>query len=529
MDQWTSLARNVYPLLTNPFLDLLFLFAVLCAIAMCVTICETFRSLDTYRARCVLVLASCIFMTLLIGVITAYKWPVDLILASPFAYVLCSGCFVLFPLTLSFFMRPEYVSFKFMEGLSINLRWLMHLMIGMIIFFLNVLLLAVYLHSQNSTSTEATFGNAVRKAILLLENYFNLFVVVVPWLVLVVLIASRALVVVVEEVTLRPGSLMLYVVMWWLCSSIAVCTCYSYFPDVQQLTDARERLNDWNYFVSCHYILLVCVCVVLWLISAKIIKECPSQSSGFVVWFVALMCVVVFLAVVAITFTSPWTPPSSEDLSSSQTSLGCLRKCKCPLPTADVTSTTTFTTTIAATATIAVTETVFTGNTVAATETIATVTTIAATTVTTTITPTATATTTTTTVTATTTVPCSPLSSPPPAPPKTECAILDRDSADDIQPKQLHFLKYRHKGKIRDLRVIRDISLYCKGLSTMFGLYDVCVKDLQNCCQNILLEWRVRGSGDYPVSWNGLIKALREFGLNRVVADIETALQCVIP
>lgn len=50
-----------------------------------------------------------------------------------------------------------------------------------------------------------------------------------------------------------------------------------------------------------------------------------------------------------------------------------------------------------------------------------------------------------------------------------------------------------------------------------------------HCCRDVLYEWfEKEGAEGYPLSWNGLIKAVRDIELNRLASDIEVALQCVL-
>ena len=119
-------------------------------------------------------------------------------------------------------------------------------------------------------------------------------------------------------------------------------------------------------------------------------------------------------------------------------------------------------------------------------------------------------------------------------PTEGECVEIDRDSRHEIQLKHLWFLKYMDKGKERTLKVFEDLVEYCDNLALKFDFKVVshyCRQhpyDAEKCCLAVFEKWYVSDTPGYVRSWNGLLKAFHELGLERLVEDIQTALKCVI-
>ena len=140
------------------------------------------KSLDVYKACCLTVLTSCVFLTFLVSIATAYDWPMKLAFNGPTTYMLCTGCFVLFPLTLVFLAYPGCISVKFMEGFNEDAKLLIHTLICAIVFFLNIFLLAVYVSNHNPDSMEVTFVNIVEKFASFWSSYGHSAVAITNWI-----------------------------------------------------------------------------------------------------------------------------------------------------------------------------------------------------------------------------------------------------------------------------------------------------------------------------------------------------------
>ena len=117
-----------------------------------------------------------------------------------------------------------------------------------------------------------------------------------------------------------------------------------------------------------------------------------------------------------------------------------------------------------------------------------------------------------------------------------KCAQVDRNSHFDIMPANLVHFDYmlRGEGKLRGMDITRSIgTASCKNLATLFNMEsyvtDGCTKAPENCCLDVFNEWfKNDPNKSYPLSWNGLIKALHDIQMNRLAWDIDVALDCMI-
>ena len=124
---------------------------------------------------------------------------------------------------------------------------------------------------------------------------------------------------------------------------------------------------------------------------------------------------------------------------------------------------------------------------------------------------------------------------PPPFESTFQCHKVNRDSDRAINIKQLLLLEYVHKESKKELRIMKEIAGKWNNIGI---LLDCSVNQIaknhnmgtdysENCCQNMLMEWLGKGAPGYPVSWNSLIKVIRDVELYRVASNIELALECV--
>ncbi len=126
----------------------------------------------------------------------------------------------------------------------------------------------------------------------------------------------------------------------------------------------------------------------------------------------------------------------------------------------------------------------------------------------------------------------------PPSQSTKKCLLIDRNSRDSIKMSYLGVLHYLDKeGKEKKLGIIKRIAAQWKDLAVIFGSdvklilssYSGGVDIAINCCRDVLYEWFEGGGAEgYPLSWNGLIKAIRDIDLNRDAAEIEIALECIV-
>ena len=141
-------------------------------------------------------------------------------------------------------------------------------------------------------------------------------------------------------------------------------------------------------------------------------------------------------------------------------------------------------------------------------------------------------------------VPPDPSSTPSPAtptPPLTtptqRCREIDREDPRAMELGQLVHLDYLdQEGERRALKVMDEVAGSWKKLGTLFN-YDVNRiagnhmggDYAMDCCLEVLGRWFRKGRArGYPLSWSGLIQALRDIDLDRVADDIDIALKCVL-
>ncbi len=63
--------------------------------------------------------------------------------------------------------------------------------------------------------------------------------------------------------------------------------------------------------------------------------------------------------------------------------------------------------------------------------------------------------------------------------------------------------------------------------SRLEGIFIHRLGDVRLCCQDVLQEWISHRSSDYPATWEGLLKILRNLDLNSCADSLERALQCI--
>lgn len=115
-----------------------------------------------------------------------------------------------------------------------------------------------------------------------------------------------------------------------------------------------------------------------------------------------------------------------------------------------------------------------------------------------------------------------------------ECWSIDKDDRYAISLQRLTLLPYLHKGKKKELKVIKELCTAWKDLGLLFDYnVDMIAQSynrgrgyVEDCCRDVLTRWLSKGAKGYPISWNGLIKALKGIDLTRLTLEIEDALKC---
>ena len=110
--------------------------------------------------------------------------------------------------------------------------------------------------------------------------------------------------------------------------------------------------------------------------------------------------------------------------------------------------------------------------------------------------------------------------------------------ADELpRPKDIISLKWKNEsGQVKVYKLREAFSPYWKDLGKVFGFHLSLLstfetrrrEDPEQCFDDVLSEWRSNGSvppGSYPVTWGGLIGALRDISrMSREVDKLSSAL-----
>ncbi len=89
-------------------------------------------------------------------------------------------------------------------------------------------------------------------------------------------------------------------------------------------------------------------------------------------------------------------------------------------------------------------------------------------------------------------------------------------------------------SEVNEVRVIQECVQHnlCSKLQSMFGLGTADITEYvkqhpEYHCQVVFQKWYVRGSipqEAYPISWNSVIRVLKDLGLQEVSAQLKSAL-----
>ena len=118
--------------------------------------------------------------------------------------------------------------------------------------------------------------------------------------------------------------------------------------------------------------------------------------------------------------------------------------------------------------------------------------------------------------------------------------ILAGKTSNSSATLSLHFLKlFKWKdesGAEQELRIINRISDKWRDVATLLGL-GVCQMDgiqresfmnAEQCCLRVFDDWIMKnGTTDYPLTWSGLHKLLKDIEHNAIAEDMKRALSAV--
>ena len=96
-----------------------------------------------------------------------------------------------------------------------------------------------------------------------------------------------------------------------------------------------------------------------------------------------------------------------------------------------------------------------------------------------------------------------------------------------------HFKYINFEGQEQNFYLIRDIQASCKVLGTILGIDSGTLKgldimhrgDMPSFCKDILDTWMMRAPENYPVTWVGLLNALKDADLKGIATNLENALE----
>ena len=88
-------------------------------------------------------------------------------------------------------------------------------------------------------------------------------------------------------------------------------------------------------------------------------------------------------------------------------------------------------------------------------------------------------------------------------------------------------------GKEQCFCLIEEIQTKCKKLGTILGIGQSILDgfeerhrgNMENFCKTVLHTWMTRENKNYPVTWNGLLEALRHAQLGGIATRLEDTLE----
>ena len=101
-------------------------------------------------------------------------------------------------------------------------------------------------------------------------------------------------------------------------------------------------------------------------------------------------------------------------------------------------------------------------------------------------------------------------------------------------PKSLFLIEWRdEKGEIKQLRIKQLICNQWKNIGDLLEIPESVLEswntkhkeDSLKCIDSVMSHWLKCPIDDYPVSWEGLKKLLKDVELSKVAEDIELALR----
>lgn len=88
-------------------------------------------------------------------------------------------------------------------------------------------------------------------------------------------------------------------------------------------------------------------------------------------------------------------------------------------------------------------------------------------------------------------------------------------------------IKYRINNKVGKFRLVQAIQHKWESIGILLGVPENIFASHQTNeekCRGVLEEWLKKGSEQYPVEWDGLIKVLEDVELREVAKDLQKAL-----
>ena len=89
-------------------------------------------------------------------------------------------------------------------------------------------------------------------------------------------------------------------------------------------------------------------------------------------------------------------------------------------------------------------------------------------------------------------------------------------------------IKYRVRNEEKEFRLIQMIQHKWYDIGTLLGVPMNTIdsrKTNEGKCQDVLKKWMEKGSPEYPVEWDGLIKVLQDVEMGVVAQELKEALE----
>lgn len=95
----------------------------------------------------------------------------------------------------------------------------------------------------------------------------------------------------------------------------------------------------------------------------------------------------------------------------------------------------------------------------------------------------------------------------------------------------LTLIKYKINNKQKEFRLIKEIQHQWENMGTLLGVSVnrfASHEKPEDKCRSVLDAWLKKGSEQYPVKWDSVIKVLQDLQLNEVADVLRKALDNIV-